>query len=59
MITGKEGWWVHGCFGGSDWFQTSFRTPHLRAIVNHETGQGWERNMKRVRESERKYDRTG
>ena len=52
-ITGREGCWVHGCFGGSNWFQASFRPTHLKAIVNLETGKGWERNMKRERKSER------
>ena len=31
-----------------------FQTPHLRTIVNLESGKGWERNMKRERKSETK-----
>jgi hypothetical protein len=41
---------VHGCFGGSDWFQASFRPTHLKPIVNLETGKGWERNIKKGKE---------
>ena len=58
-ITGREGCWVDSCFGGSNWFQASFRPTHLKAIVNLETGKGWERNMKKERQSERKNYRTG
>ena len=54
----SEGCCAHGCFGGSDWFQASFRPTHLKAIVNLETGKGWERNMKRERKSEREKNTT-
>lgn len=38
--------------GGSAGFRP-VSDPHLRTIVNLESGKGWERNMKRERKSER------